>query len=107
MAPIGFVDDCFIHYLKRAETFLRVTLSPSNFVVRKIISGIKARKNSKTPFLFFVVRYFLYDFKREVKLTVSQKKEKKFLFFKNKKTGFDIKKTFSLKGYFLKVGDLK
>ena len=51
--------------------------------------------------------YFLDSFKRNINIAVAQKKEKKFLFFKNKKTGFDVKKSFSIKGYFLKLGDVK
>src|SRR6266498_1189658 len=63
VAPLGLVDDFLIHYyLNKAETFLRVIRSPSSFVVRKIISGIKIRKKSNTFFFLFVVRYVVYAF---------------------------------------------
>lgn len=116
-----------VFFLARYETLLKVSLILFCFVnIYFVIQNNNYASHLSTGITFFVELlligavfydiyfskgyknwYFLYDFKREVKLTVSQKKEKKFLFFKNKKTGFDIAKTFSLKGYFLKVGDLK
>ncbi len=123
----SFIAVIVVFFLARYETLLKVFLILFCFInIYFIIQNNNYASHLSTGITFFVELlmigavfydvyfskgyknwYFLYDFKREVKLTVSQKKEKKFLFFKNKKTGFDIKKTFSLKGYFLKVGDLK
>ena len=123
----SFIAVVVVFFLARYETLLKVCLILFCFInIYFIIQNNNYASHLSTGITFFVELlmlgavfydvyfskgyknwYFLYDFKREVKLTVSQKKEKKFLFFKNKKTGFDIKKTFSLKGYFLKVGDLK
>ncbi len=48
--------------------------------------------------------YFLESFKNEINIKVAQKKEKKFLpFFKKRNFGFNISKTISLRGYFLRI----
>ena len=62
VASFGLVEDFFIYHLSREETIFRVIGSPSSLVVRKIISGIKARKNPNTFRLFLIVRYLKYDF---------------------------------------------
>lgn len=46
--------------------------------------------------------YFLESFRNEVNVTFSQKKERKFLFFK-RNIGLNLKKQFTVKGYFLRI----
>lgn len=53
LSPFGFVEDFFIYHLSKDEIILRVTDSPSSLVVRKIISGMRARKNPNTFFYLF------------------------------------------------------
>ena len=60
VAPLGFVADFFIHYWNNERTNLRVTGSPSSFVVRKIISDMNDRKNRNTLLLLLLAAlYFL------------------------------------------------
>lgn len=47
--------------------------------------------------------YFLENFKNEIDIKFSQKKERKFLFFLKPKTGFNVSKRVFIKGYFLRI----
>lgn len=48
--------------------------------------------------------YYLESFKNEINIKFTQRKERKFLFFK-KETGFNSSKKVYLKGYFLRIED--
>ncbi|WP_237969678.1 hypothetical protein [Aliarcobacter butzleri] len=48
--------------------------------------------------------YFLENFKNEINIKVTQKKERKFFFFK-KNVGFDVKRKVYIKGYFLRISN--
>lgn len=47
--------------------------------------------------------YFLENFKNEIDINFSQKRERKFLFFLKPKTGFNVSKRVFIKGYFLRI----
>lgn len=47
--------------------------------------------------------YFLENFKNEIDIKFSQKRERKFLFFLKPKTGFNVSKRVFIKGYFLRI----
>ncbi len=48
--------------------------------------------------------YYLESFKNDINIKFAQRKEKKFLpFLRARETGFNITKTLSLKGYFLRI----
>ena len=49
--------------------------------------------------------YFLEDFKNEINIRFSQKKEKKILFFWKRRVGLHTNKKVYIKGYFLRITD--